>query len=172
MVSSTVLRFCCAAKVKSFPNTWFFFIIWENVQLFVGSRDILDLLRSFKVRPTVVIYDNAGHLVQHAERTHKETKLFGENGGMILPDTRENIEFARQCLAKGKLLRDKLKPGEYLVLYDEFHKYNSSSENSILRFTKLCGETANINTEVVEQLNSTLNWIPGPEWSRNFFCTA
>lgn len=66
-----------------------------------GSRDVLDAILSFKHPPKYIIYDDAGHLVEHArKRLDPEyfSRLIGDIDGRILEYTESNVKLASELL--------------------------------------------------------------------------
>jgi hypothetical protein len=120
-----------------------------------SSRDVMDILKSMKYPPSVVIYDNADNLARHADKCYKN--FFGPNLGRAVEASKFNIERAEYSISSKKTLFDE-PVSQYgrLALYDKFHQGNSKKESAILRRVALFKDLKNLNTQVAEQLNSQI----------------
>jgi hypothetical protein len=117
-----------------------------------GSRDVLDLLRSFRVMPRVVIYDNAENLAAHIRKTLGDDFLGPLNGRICAP-TAENVAMIERCIAHGKLPFP-VQPTSRLVLFDEFHYAQARSMRDKCRYPALLKQK--INTQAAEHINSAM----------------
>lgn len=145
-----------------------------------SPRDYVDMLRSLAFPPSINISDMPHHIATHAN--HTVPHFFRPNDGRLFPPTEENIDAAKEgCLVlhlpwvQGSSIPKAFqfsfgeeKPQEEVhpvtgvtdrySLCDRFHEKNSLKAPNVLRRVTLVPElNAVINTEVEEQLHSSVN---------------
>lgn len=143
-----------------------------------SPRDYVDLLRSLKFPPSINISDIPHRLAAHANSTI--TNFFRPNEGRLFPPSQTNVDAAKEGRlvlhlpwVQGATIPKALRFGSELneeevhpvtgvsvrySLCDRFHERNSSSPKDLLRRVTLVPElNAIINTEVEEQLHSSIN---------------
>ena len=145
-----------------------------------SPRDYVDMLRSLAFPPSINISDMPHRIATHANNTVPH--FFRPNDGRLFQPTEENIDAAKE----GRLVihlpwvqgssipkafqfsfgeeksQEEVHPvtgvTDRYSLCDRFHEKNSSSAPDILRRVTLVPElNAVINTEVEEQLHSSIN---------------
>ena len=109
-----------------------------------GSRDVLDLLLSFKKFPIVTLYDDAGNLAAHAKASLPPEQF-------PWPKYDGRVAESLDSLAEGTVI-----PSEEhrVLLYDVFHQPNHKNTSDKLRNLKFVADAKRINSQVAEQSNS------------------
>ncbi|XP_006812748.1 uncharacterized protein LOC102801656, partial [Saccoglossus kowalevskii] len=130
-----------------------------------SPRDHVDLIRSFKVQPSVVIVDMPHMVARHGNIRYPQ--MFHPYDGRVAESTSENIMLAtegklevhlpwlygRQQSSQGNhVLGDDV----HLCLYDVFHQQNTSKEEEVLRRISNIPELHGIvNSQVAEQIHNS-----------------
>lgn len=134
-----------------------------------GSRDILDIIRSFRARPHIVFYDNAGNLAAHIRKI-MGSEFLGPLEGRLCQPNPTNIELLEEFSKRRRVLRE-LDRGRMYVLFDAFHFSGHRSMSDKCRTPFLLPRR--VNTQAAEHINSVMKARVGyrtqMDWQLQFF---
>ena len=133
-----------------------------------SPRDYIDVMRSFKHRPNILICDMAHMVARHENKTCRN--LFAPFEGRVAEATEENIAFAKDgnlhvsfpwlhssmftVLNSFGGTHPVTGSNNHFALFDKFHESNSSDAKEVLRRIGCVKELrGRINSEAVEQIH-------------------
>ncbi|KAL3887374.1 hypothetical protein ACJMK2_027316, partial [Sinanodonta woodiana] len=132
-----------------------------------SPRDYVDLLRSFKHRPNIIIADIAHLIASHGNKTQRNF-FYPNEGRLAAPDdnnialskTKEpifEINFQHHLRAEDQEINPTSGSSEHYALFDWFHEGNTKNEVESLRNISLLKEFSGIiDSQILEQRFSSL----------------